>query len=64
MQYINLGSYVTVPAGVTLDNSPIAMQGEQALSVKSSQQRSSHLHVSLCKQFTFLVCFIYRHSAI
>lgn len=34
MQYINLGSYVTVPAGVTLNNSPIAMQGEQTLSVK------------------------------
>lgn len=34
MQYINFGSCVTVPAGVTLDNSPIAVQGYRALSVK------------------------------
>lgn len=34
MQYINLGSYVTVPAGVTLHNGPVAMQGQQALSAK------------------------------
>lgn len=27
VQYINLGSYVTVPAGVMLDNSLIVMQG-------------------------------------
>ncbi len=33
-QYINLGSYVTVPAGVTLDNNPIAMQGPAGLICK------------------------------
>lgn len=37
-QYINSGSYVTVPAGVTLDNSPIAMQGLAGLICKSSWQ--------------------------
>lgn len=34
MPDINLGSYVAVPAGVTLDYSTIAMQHQRALSVK------------------------------
>lgn len=34
MQYIDLGSCFTVPAGVEFNNSPIAMQRRLALSVK------------------------------
>ena len=40
-QYINSGSCVTVPAGVPLDNGPIAMQRLWALSVKVPDSTAS-----------------------
>lgn len=51
MQYINLGSCVTAPAGVTLDNSPIAMRRLQALSGKV-RNRTARIPCTLCRRFT------------
>lgn len=60
-QYINLGSRVRAPAGVTLDNSPAAMRTLSGKVLNSTASISSPASAGVSRP---LVCFIYRRSAI